>query len=127
MALVRVFEGLFIVVVLGLPVALACGWLQWWKQAKSRDFFSIMSLIGLSLATLSALLALSAAIHAKAIGGFSYYDPSLTRIYKLGMIISRSAIVFSVAGLWKPHTLRWDATVCSVGTLLYWFMQTSAE
>ena len=86
-----------------------------------------MSLIGFALATISALLAISTAIYAKAIGGFQFYDPTLLRIYRYGALLSLSGMVFSIAGLWKPSVLRWHAPVCSVGTLMYWFMLASTE
>jgi hypothetical protein len=127
MTFVLILEGLFICIVVGIPVALVWGWLRWWKQAKARNLFSIMSLIGLSLATAAALLAVSTAIYAKAIGGFPFYDPTLLRIYRYGALLSLSGIVFSFAGLWGPSALRWHAPVCSVGTLMYWFMLASTE
>jgi hypothetical protein len=122
-----VLVGLYICVVVGIPVALVWGWMRWLKQAKKRSLISIMSLIGFALATASAMLGALTAVYAKAIGGFPYYDPTLLRIYRYGVLISLSGIVFGMAGLWRPSALRWHAPVCAVGTLLYWFLQASTE
>jgi hypothetical protein len=127
MTFVWAFEGLFFVIALGLSVALIFGWLRWWKQAKTRNLSSIMSLIGFALATASALLAVSTAVYAKAIGGFPFYDPAVLRIYRYGVLISLSGIMFSLAGLWRPCALRWYAPLCSLGALMYWFLQASTE
>lgn len=121
------FTAIAIGIMLSVPIALAWGWVRWWKQDKTRSVFSIFSLIGFAFATASALLGVSTAIYAKAIGGFPYYDPTLLRIYRYGALLSLSGIVFGVAGLWKPSALRWHAPVCAVGTLLYWLMQASTE
>jgi hypothetical protein len=127
MTYVLIFEGLFICIIVGIPVTLAWGWFRWWKQDKKHSLIPIMSLIGFTLATTSALLAISTAIYAKAIGGFPFDDPILRRIYWYGLLISLSGIVFSVAGLWRTNALRWHALVCAVGTLMFWFMQASNE
>jgi len=86
-----------------------------------------MSLIGFAFATASALLAISTEVYAKAIGGFTFYDPTLLRIYRYGALLSLSGIVFSFAGIWRTNALRWFALICSVGTLMYWFMMASSE
>jgi hypothetical protein len=111
----------------GLPIALTWGWLRWWKRAKTRDLFSNMSLTGFALATASAVLGALMWVYAKAIGGFSYYDPALLRIYRYGALISLCGIGFAIVGLWRRNVLRWHAPVCAAGTLLYWIMLGSTE
>jgi hypothetical protein len=122
-----VFVGLFYVMLFGMPVVLIWGWMRWWKQDKKRSLIPIMSLIGFALATASALLAISTEVYAKAIGGFIFYDPTLLRIYRYGVLFSLSGIMSSFVGLWRTSALRWHAPVCSVGTLMYWFMMASSE
>jgi hypothetical protein len=46
--------------------------------------FSVLSLIGFTLASASGLLAVSSVLYAHAIGGFPFYDPRLLRIYRWG-------------------------------------------
>lgn len=122
-----IFEAVGIWIMLSVPFALVWGWLRWWKQDDKRNLISIMSLIGFALATASALLAVSTAVYAKAIGGFPFYDPTLLRIYRYGALISLSGIVFAVVGLWRRNALRWHAPVCALGILMYWFMLASTE
>jgi len=118
---------LAVFLLVGLPFALAWGWLRWWKQAGKRNLFAILSLIGFAFATGSALLAAALPIYARAMGGFPYYDPTLLRIYRCGAMLSVVGIGFGVAGLWKPNSLRWHAPACAVGALLWWFMEASSE
>ena len=121
------FVGLFYGLVAGLPIMFVWGWLRWWKQAHRRTLFSILSLVGFALATGSALLGIFIAIYAKATGGFPFDDPTLLSIYRYGALISLAAIGFAFAGVWKPGAVRWHALVCSVGTLMFWFMVASTE
>jgi hypothetical protein len=118
---------LFICIAVIIPAAIIWGWMRWWKQGNKRSLISIMSLIGFTLAILSALLAVSTVVYAIAIGGFPYYDPTLLRIYSYGALLSLSGIVFSFAGIWRTSALRWHALICAVGTLIFWFLQASTE
>src|SRR5438477_12958241 len=111
----------------GLPGLLIWGWVRWFKRTHPRTLSSILSLVGLSLATASALLAIPSTVYAHAIGGFPYYDPRLLRIYRWGGLLSLSGIVFGFAGLWRPGPVRWLAPVCSLGTALFWFASAMGE
>jgi hypothetical protein len=122
-----VFEAAWISVEFAIPVGLIWGWVRWWKQGIKGGLLPILSLIGFSLATASALLGISTDIYARAIGGFPAYDPTLLSIYRYGALVSLAGIVFSLVGIWKPGAVRWHALACGVGTLLYWFLQASTE
>lgn len=111
----------------GLPAAMIWGWVRWWKRTQPRTPFSILSLIGFTLATASGLLAILAMLYARAVGGFQFYDPLLLRIYRWGALLSLSGIVFAVIGVWRPSPLRWHAPVCAIGTLLFWFAAAMGE
>jgi hypothetical protein len=112
---------------LAVPAAMILGWVRWVKHRQSQTLFSILSLIGFTLATASGLLALSSVLYAQTIGGFPYYDPSLLRIYRWGGLLSLAGIVFAISGAWRPSPLRWYAPACAVGMLLFWFMTGSGE
>ncbi len=59
----------------GVPVLTVWGWVRWSTRTQPRTLFSILSLIGFTLATASGLLAVSSVLYAHAIGGFPFYDP----------------------------------------------------
>jgi hypothetical protein len=71
--------------------------------------WSVLSLIGFIFATASAVLALSSVMYAHAIGGFKHYDPLLLSIYRLGILLALAGFTFAVAGIWRPHQLRWHS------------------
>jgi hypothetical protein len=96
-------------------------------REKRWTFFSILSLIGFTLATASGLLAISSSLYALKIGGFPYYDPLLMRIYLWGTLISASGIIFSMVGVWRPSSLRWHALICSAGSLMFWLGAAACE
>lgn len=123
----RAFVGLFYCVVAGLPIIFVWGWLRWYKRTGKQGLFSILSLIGFALATVSALLAAVTWGYAKATGGFPYYDPTLMSIYRYGALTSLAGIGVALAGVWRPGEVRWHALVCAVGTLLYWLLLASTE
>jgi len=111
----------------GLPALMIWGWVRWSKLTQPRTLPSILSLVGFTLATASGLLATSAMLYARAVGGFPFYDPLLLRIYRWGALLSLSGIVFAVIGVWRPSPLRWHAPACAIGTLLFWFAAAMGE
>jgi hypothetical protein len=111
----------------GVPALLIWGWIRWFRRTQPRTLPSILSSIGLALATASAILAVSSVLYAHAIGGFPYYDPRLLRMYRWGGLLSLSGLVFGIAGVWRPGPLRWLAPVCSFGTALFWFASAMGE
>lgn len=122
-----ILGALFVTVIVALPVAMVWGWLRWWKSNVPRTVSSTLSLIGFALATASALLAISSSIYGAARGGFPYYDPLLMKIYIWGLLLSLSALVFAILGVWRRGPLRWHAPGCAAGTLLLWFVAAISE
>jgi hypothetical protein len=122
---------IFVLFVIGVYVALPgvmiWGWTLWVKRREPRTAFSTLSLIGFTLASVSGLLAISATLYARAVGGFSFYDPSLMKIYRWGALLSVTAMVFAIIGLWRPSSLRWHAPVCAAGTLVFWLAAAAGE
>jgi hypothetical protein len=108
------------------PIALVWGWVSWVKGPRQRTFFSVCSLLGFCIGSASALFAVASAIYAH-MHVFGYYDPTLMRIFRWGFLLSLSAILFSILGIWKPNSLRWFALICAVGTFLFWFAAAESE
>ena len=82
--------SLIILAVLGYlisPVLLICGWAQWVRHPKSRTVPSILSLVGIVLATISALLAIAAVAYAQ-VHRFPHSDPMLSKLYRTGVVFS---------------------------------------
>jgi hypothetical protein len=122
-----VFESVSIFFFAMTPIAIAWGWIRWARREKQWAVLSVLSLVGFTLATASALLAVSSSIYGRFLGGFPYYDPRLMRIYAVGALLSASALILSLLGVWRFSSLRWDALFCSFGTLVYWFAMAEAE
>jgi hypothetical protein len=111
----------------GVPALLIWGWSRWFRRAQPRSLPVVLSLLGFALATASALLAVSSVVWAHAIGGFSYDDPRLLRMYRWGGLLSLSGLALGIAGVWRPGPVRWLAPVCSLGTALFWFASAMGE
>ena len=111
---------------LALPTAIVAGWVHWGRRRQQLTVFSTLSLIGFTLATASALLAVSSLVYAQS-AHFAYYDPSLLRIFRWGGLLSLSGVVFGVCGTWRPSPLRWYAPGCALGMLLFWFTMAIGE
>lgn len=118
---------LFVLFYAVVPAVMAWGWVRWARRAKSRDVCSILSLVAFTLATASALLAVSSILYAYAIGGFPYFDPRLSRIYRWGFLLSTAAVGFAISGVWRQSALRWHAFVCGIGTLFFWISAAEGE
>jgi hypothetical protein len=114
-------------VFLGSPIVMIWGWVRWGTREKSMTSFPVLSLTGFVLATVSELLAISMVTYARISGGFAFYDPTLMRIYAFGTLLSLVGLILAIVGMWKPSSLRWHALGCTVGTLLYWFVQAASE
>jgi len=123
----KVFESVLISIFVATPLVMIWGWIRWARREKKWTVLSALSLARFTLATASDLLAVSSSIYARLIGGFPFYDPRLMRIYALGTLISASALILSLSGIWRLNSLRWHALFCSFGTLVYWFAMAGTE
>lgn len=122
-----VFEAVSIFFLIMTPPMLVWGWIRWARRTKQWSIPAISSLSAFALATASASPAVASALYAHAVGGFQYYDPRLMRIYAWGALLSASALILSITGIWRLSPLRWHALFCSFGTLVYWFAMAEAE
>jgi len=112
---------------LAVPALLVWGWVRWVQRPQPRTLSSILSLVGFVLATVSAVVAVSSICYARLIGGFPYYDPLLLRVFRIGGLLSLTALVSAIGGAWRPSALRWHALGCAVGTLLFWLTSAAGE
>jgi hypothetical protein len=112
---------------IALPSVIVWGWMRWARHPWPRGVLPLLSVTGFALASASALLGASAIVYAQVIGGFTYYDPRLMRVFSLGFLISASGSVSAMAGVWRRSPLRWHAFCCSLGTLVFWVMMAGAE
>jgi hypothetical protein len=109
------------------PITLIWGWIRWIgrREELGRPFF--LSLIGFILSTASGALAVSAIVYAEAIHGFQIYDPTLLRIYTLGLLLSAGGIVLGLTGVSVPNVLRWHAPLAGIGMLAFWMIAAATE
>lgn len=115
-----------VVILLSFPLVMIWGWVRWARRKNTTSLFSILSLIGFVLATLSESVAILTVIYGL-IKPFAFYDPTLMRIYAAGALLSLVGLILAIVGVWRPSSLRWLALGCAVGTLLFWFVQAANE
>ena len=117
---------LFVVAYLVPPSLLIWGWLEWRVNPILSTVSAILSFIGFALATVSALLAISTIAYAQ-VHRFPFYDPLLLRIFRSGALLSAGGLVFGLAGIWRPSSLRWHAPASALGMLTFWIIAASGE
>lgn len=110
-----------------IPIATVWGWIRWIRREKRWSFPAISSLSGFSLATSSALLAVLTVIYGFAIRPFPFHDPTLMKIYLWGALISLSALIFALVGVWRSSPVRWHALFCSFGMVAFWLACAAME
>ena len=122
-----IFIALGVLGYLVSPVALIWGWVRWITLPRQRDALSILSFVGFLLANSSAVLAIASIAYAQLIHGFAFYDPRLMRVFRWGFSLSLGGLAFGIGGVWRPNSIRWQAPVCALGTLAFWFMAALGE
>jgi len=120
------FPILFALAYLASAVLLIWGWLRWLKLPVLHTAPSILSLIGFVLATVSGLLGVSTIAYAK-IHQFPFQDPLLLRIFRWGALLSAGGLVFGLAGVWRPSSLRWHAPASAFAMLTFWIVAVLGE
>ena len=116
-----------LLILIGNPALLVWGWVRWARNRDVSDITATLSLVGFCLATVSALLAVSTGLYAMFVRSFPFYDPTLMKIYGWGCLLSLGGILLGLGGIWRKGPLRWHAFACSLGMLLFWFMEMSTE
>ncbi len=108
------------------PVLLISGWLRWRNKPHGPGFAAKLSLVGFSIGTASALLALGS-IGWAAGRGFRHYDPALMRIFAAGLLISVAGLLTSLGGLAGRNPLRWHAPALCLTMATLWLMWAAME
>ena len=121
---IQVFFGILIA---GAPVILIWGWIRFAKLPRLSTISSILSLIGLILATTSAILGAFMVAHAAATGGYPYYDPRAMRIYAWGTLLSVAGIGLGIGGAFQAGSLRWQVPVSGLCLLAFWVIAAEGE
>jgi hypothetical protein len=116
-----------VAITLAVPVLLLWGWLRLSQNELPSTRSSTFSLLGFSLATASAGLAIGTHLYARFVRDMPLQDPTLVKIYTVGCLLSIVAIAFAFAGTGRPNPVRWLAPVCSVATLLFWLLAMGTE
>jgi hypothetical protein len=110
---------LFGLCILGLPAMTIWGWVRWFKQRDFKRFCSFISLFAFACGTLSGLLALFSVVYIQSVQ-LTAYDIRWARLLRIGLLISASAVILSLFGIWRRSSLRWHAPSCAVGMLFVW-------
>jgi len=121
------FISLFTLAYLASPTALVCGWVEWvCRRPESWTLSCKLSFLGFLLATSSALLGL-VVILLGLDGTFENFK-HMRMFYRsifIGGALSAFALLLALAGVWKSHSLRWQAPVGALGTLAFWLIATT--
>jgi peptidoglycan biosynthesis protein MviN/MurJ (putative lipid II flippase) len=125
--LASILLAIAVVITLTVPALLLWGWLRWSQNDSPGSRSSSFSLIGFSLATASAVLALSTHLYVRFFRNLPLQGPTLMKIYACGCLLSVAGIAFAVAGSGRPNPVRWLAPVCAVGTLVFWLLAMGTE
>jgi hypothetical protein len=108
-------------------VVMVWGWIRWLRREKRWSILSLSSLVAFALASASALLGATMMTYQITFNGPTYDDSSIMRICGSGALISLSASVFALIGVWRANPIRWHALICSFGTFVFWLMAGMGE
>jgi len=122
-------DRLFVAVVLGgLAAWVVWGWTSWARhRSEARSVGAVCSLVGFIFACLSAGLEIGTVLYAQAIGGFPFNDPTLLKIYGLGLIAALLGVVCGLCGVGSKGPLRWKTLALSTFLSLLWFWHAMSE
>jgi hypothetical protein len=122
-------DRVFVAVVLGgLAAWVAWGFVAWVRNRPVRlSPAPVCSLAGFTFASLSAALEIGSGLYAQFTDGFPFNDPTLLRIYGLGLLTALLGLIFALFGATSENPLRWKASGLSVVLLLLWFGQVIGE
>jgi len=116
------------IVVLGPIVVVAWGWISWFRSRPTPlPYGAAGTLVGFTLASISAFLNFGTALYAQRIRGFRHYDPVLLGIYLVGLGLALVAVLSSFSGKNTESPLRLKAPILSSCMLLIWFLEALSE
>lgn len=109
------------------PFIIIYGWVRWISRDLVEAARARISMAGHSLATLAFVLALASVLFSFTIGGFQYWDGSLIKLYKWGILLSLAGLLLGGIGMFRPGPLRWLAPLGSLSSLLFWLGASLGE
>ena len=123
-------DRIFAIIVLGgLAAWVLWGWWAWIRNRPlSLNVGMVFTLVGFSLASLSAALQISSGTFAQfREGGFPFNYPTLVRIYFFGFWFALLGLVCSLIGVGSKSSLRFQAPALSLVLMLLWIGQAMGE
>ena len=123
-------DRIFAIIVLGgLAAWVLWGWWAWIRNRPlSLNVGMVFTLVGFSLASLSAALQISSGTYSQfREGGFPFNYPTLVRIYFFGFWFALLGLVFSLIGVGSKTPLRFQAPALSLVLMLLWIGQAMGE
>jgi len=126
--LVFVYSLLFLIYAFVVwPIAVVYGWYRWTRTKREISLLPNLSLAGHAFATFSFVFAIGSVLAADKIGGFRFWDPTLLKIYRVGLILSSVGLLLAIVGAWRTSPLRYPALLAAIGAMLFWFASASTE
>lgn len=125
-----IVDRVFAIMVLGsLAAWVLWGWRAWMRNRPlSLNVGMAFTLVGFSLASLSAALEISSGTYAQfRDGGFPFNYPTLVRIYFFGFWFALLGLVCSLIGVGTKTPLRFQALALSLVLMLLWMGQAMGE
>jgi hypothetical protein len=100
------------------------GWVRWMRRKQARTVSSVLSLLGLALATASVVAAVASVWYGHYIGyDFSHPNPPLLHFIDwAGALLALAATAAAAGGLRRPSSVRWHSLVVALGILVLWVL-----
>lgn len=120
----EIISQLFLIAFYGaLPAVLVWAWVRFSTRPRVRGVLPVLSVTGLAFATASTILALVTALHFYTSGGASLYEPGPVQIYiyRIAVLLSLSAPLLAIGGMWRANPVRWHSLGASLVVLFFWF------
>lgn len=105
------------------PATVVWGWARLIRHREPRTRSSVLARIGLSCATLSALLACASVVYARSIPGHDSWQRMpfpLMIIDRAGSVLAVISVVAAIPGTWQRNLVRWHALVGAIAVLIFW-------
>jgi hypothetical protein len=109
----------------GLPLWVIWGWVTWVKNARPFQPRTLVSLLALACASLSATLEVGSMLHAQ-LSGAGAPDTS-TALHVTGIALAGLALALSLSSFRTPRTPRWTTPALALVMLAIWVLNVCAQ
>jgi hypothetical protein len=96
-------------------------------RPQKLSFGLVCSLIGFTFASISASLEICSGLYAQFTDGFHFMDPTLLRIYRVGLASAMLGLVCGLFGADTKSPIRRKTPALSAVMLLLWVAQAVGE